>query len=311
MKKPLPVNGRFSVDRNNRLAYWLNEPASWGKRYDMPPKVAFTGRWGLNKNYDLELHLLRRENQFEGDRLTLRGDLLSVDNDSLVFELKSYDRRGLLHIQLLKLSGFWQANAYNRIGFMVQRASATDALILGASWQVNKNQQISCAYKKTDLKTKTRTVRALTFEGFWQIGGAKRLTYILSHGERSHFDFRCQIETPNLYPQKNVIKYRLGTGVSAKAVSLYGAWKFDRNLGLVFQMDYGRGKRRRMEFGANARVNEKDEIVFSLVNKTNEPLGATVTYTFHFLNKTDAALFLRLKKAQKEARVEAGLRFPF
>jgi len=97
----------------------------------------------------------------------------------LVFEVKSTDREGQTHIQLLKLSGSWQADEFNRLSFLVKRKIQPDILTLGGIWQLNKNQQIIYTYEKTDLKTKTKYARTLTFLGFWQIDSTKRLTYIL------------------------------------------------------------------------------------------------------------------------------------
>ena len=55
--KSLTVDGRFDIGKNNGLIYWLNEPFSWRRQYELPNKIIFKGHWKLNANYDLELSL--------------------------------------------------------------------------------------------------------------------------------------------------------------------------------------------------------------------------------------------------------------
>lgn len=316
--KNLTADGRLGIDKNNRLFYWLNEPSAWRKTYALANKIVFTGNWRLNSNYDLELNLNETKDQFQGERLIIKGEIISIETDTLVFQVKSYDKQGLLHIQLLSLSGSWQADEYNRISFAVKKKTSPDVLTLEGTWQINKNQQIAYAYEKTDLKRKTKICNTLTFRSFWEINSSNRLTYILSRSSQSRFDFRVQAETPNLYPQEGIIKYCLGIGLREKSptrfkiISLYGAWKFSRKLGLIFQMDYGQGEIHNLEFGADISLSQKDKITFSLKDKRGEPLGLEITFTHRFLEKLDAEAFLRLKETLKrESAIEAGIRIPF
>ncbi len=159
----------------------------------------------------------------------------------------------------------------------------------------------------------------MTFEGFWEINSNNRLTYILSRSTESRFEFRVQIESPNLYPQQGVIKYRLGIGLKGgrsfqnKIVSLYGTWKFSHKLGLIFEIDYGKNKFQNIEFGTNIHLNKKDEFVFSLTNKGKKPLGFNLIFTHNFLKQSSAETFFRLKDIldKKERALEAGVRIPF
>ncbi len=304
-RKHIPVKGRFDIDRTNRLIYWLNEPVAWRKKYDLPQKISFEGTWSLNQNYDLELILSQPKGQLE-DRLVIKGEIISADRDAFVFEIISIDEQGMSHICLLKLAGFWQEDQHNRISFIVKKKVVPDILTLEGSWQVNKNQQIIYNYEKTALKRKTKISRTITFEGFWQIDSANKLTYILARGPNSCFDFRAQLESPNLYPQEGVIKYRIGIGIKGdrrykvRIVSLYGSWKFSRKSGLIFQIDYGEDRVQSIEFSADINLSEKDKIIFSLTNKRKDPLGISVTFTHRFLKKLDAEVFIRLTKIQQE-----------
>lgn len=323
-RESLIADGRFSIDKNNRLIYWLNEPVSWRRVYGLPGKIRFIGNWKLNPNSDLELILDETSTQNKGDCLVLKGEIISTDRDSLVFQMKGLSLKGtvperedLIQFYLLKLSGSWQVDEHNRISFTVKRKTEPDILVLEGKWQMNENQQITYAYEKTDLKRKTKSVNTLTFEGFWQINTSNRLTYILSCSSGSCFDFRVQAESPNLYPQQGVIKYRLGIGLKqkrerARIISLYGAWKFSRKLGLIFQMDYAQGRINNIEFQGDISVGRRNKINISLSNKRGEPLGLNIAFTHRFLKKLDAEAFLRLKEIlQDKPAVEVGVRIPF
>lgn len=315
-RKPLMANGKLGIDKDNRLIYWLNEPSNWHRVYNLPKKLVFRGSWQLNKNYDLGLILDKTKRQVQDDILVIKGNIISVDKDVLAFEVKSYDTDGLLHVRILKLSITWLTDETNRLSFIVNK-KPPDILTLQGEWQVDDNQQITYAYEKIDLKRRTRISQELTFEGFWRITSGDRLTYILKRNSDSKFDFRAQMESPNINPEKGVIKYRLGIGVRKtrstrnKVISLYGVWKFSRRLGLSFQMEYGSGRISKTEFIAVVTPTKKDELIFTLHNKIGELLGMSVIFTRRFLKALDAQTFLRLKKFVDESRVEAAVRIPF
>jgi hypothetical protein len=313
-KVALPVNGSFNIADDNRLGYGLNETPTWRKQYALPPRIVFKGAWSLNLNHDLVLTLDKNENQFQGDILIIKGNIILGDTDILAFQVKSYDRDGLLHVRILKLNITLFADESNRLCFKVKKIQP-DILTLEGSWQLNDNQQIIYEYQRTDLETKVKISNALIFRGFWQITNVNKLTYILKHSSDSRFDFRAQIETPTIYPQKGVIKYRLGMGIREnksreKIISLYGAWKFSRNLGLVFEMDYAKEGLRAIEFTADVGF-QKNTVTFTVRNRQGEPLGIILTFTHKFLKGLDAEAFLRLKALEEESAAEVGLRIPF
>jgi len=166
------------------------------------------------------------------------------------------------------------------------------------------------------FRKKTRIINSLVFQGRWSLDSSNVLTYIFEHSAKSRFDFRAQLESPNLYPKEGVIKYRLGIGLKKlaradKIIYLYGEWKFSRKLGLSFQMDYGEGKINQMRFTADVHLTKKNEFTFSLLNKMNEPLGINIIFTHKFMKQLDADAFLRIKRLQDELGVETGVRIPF
>ena len=309
--KCLSPRGNFKIDRNNRLYFWLNESLSWRREYQLPERIDLDGRWQLNDERDLEII----SDRYADNRLLLKINLIGATEDNLTFGLNQLDRQGQSHLRILKLSGFWKADEYNQINFVVEKKTLSDTLIFKGAWQINNNQKITYIYEKTDLKTKTKTVNSLVFEGFWQINSSHKLTYILEHSTKSRFDFRAQLESPNIYPKEGTIKYRIGIGARKERVKriiyLYGEWKFDRKLGLAFQMDYGKGKIRNIEFGTTMHLDKENEIMFSLMNKIDESLAINVIFTHRFLKQLDAEAFLRIKKLQRESGIEAGIRIPF
>lgn len=327
-KRATAVNGSFGVDKNNQLIYWLNQPSRWRREYSLPNKIRFTGKWRINSEHNLQLVLNETKDQYSGNRLTLNGRIISIDNNSLVFEIITRNKRVDLsprkgaqaqtQIRLLKLNGLWKADEYNRLSFMVKKKVSPDTLILEGAWQVNQHQQIIYNFEKINRKTKSKTMNTLVFEGFWQINDRNRLTYILERSWKSRFDFRVQVETPNIYPRQGVIKYRLGIGIRqkrqsrARIISLYGTWKFSRKAGLIFKMNYGKGKLHSIRFGTSINLNTRDKIVFSLTNKRKQPLGLCITFSHRFLKQLDAETFLRLKRILgEETAIETGLNIPF
>jgi len=291
----------------------------------LPTKITFTGTWELSSNYDLELILEKSKTQRPGERLIINAEIISAENNCLVFEAitRKLSTRGqgepdLYSFGLLKLSGTWQADEYNQLTFAVKKDVNPDILTLQGAWQINRNQKITYTCERLDTRTKAKVSNTLEFEGFWEMGESERLRYILSGSSDSCFDFRLQLESKNLYPSRGVIKYRIGIGVSTrnrpreKIISLFGTWKFSRALGLLFEMDYGEGSFRALEFGAEAALSSKDKFIFCLKDKRNLPLGLSVTFTHKFLKKHDAEAFIRLEELLgKEGRAEVGVRIPF
>jgi len=234
-----------------------------------------------------------------------------------VFEVKTSNEHGLTKLRLLKLSGVWHADEYNQLAFTVTKNDSPDILTLKGSWTINQNQQIVYSWQKTELKKKTRAVSTIEFSGFWEFSQANRLTYILSTATNSRFDFRAQMESPNLYPKEGVIKYRIGIGISRASrvkpeiISLYGAWKFSRNLTLSFDMEYAGGVVHSLQFGTEVDFGKNNRVVFNLLAKDSRRLGASVVFTHRFLKAHDAELFIRLKKLEGETGAVVGGRVHF
>ncbi|MDD5476664.1 MAG: hypothetical protein PHG87_00415 [Candidatus Omnitrophica bacterium] len=229
----------------------------------------------------------------------------TIEEDTLRSRVSSGTR-----LRVLKLKGTWRANDYNELCFEVTlRKGPPETYTFKGSWKLNKNQQIE--YTSEDGRD------TLTFQGYWNISSANRLVYMLEGSSTSRFEFKVQLESPTLYPKKGEIRYRIGVGIRQSRLSapgqiiiLYGEWKFGRDLELTFQMDYGQGKVRAIEFGAEVTFG-RDKVILALKNEFGKPLGLTLTMTHRFLEHLDAEAFVRLKSRQKEQAIEAGITIPF
>lgn len=260
-------------------------------------------KWRLNKNHQVELRLR--------NKLILKGDIVTAEKDGLVIEIKSVDKSGHDHFRSLKIKGSWQADRQNRIIFIVKKEVRPSVLTFQGTWRVNKQQQIVYTYERIEQKRKTKVIHSILFEGSWQITTRNKLTYNILHSSESRFDFRVQLENKSLKAQDGALKYLIGIGSKTKSILLFGNWRITRSWGVAFEIDYGEGKTRKIEFSVDKYLSQRDKVIFSLANKRREPLGISITFTHKFLKQQDAKLFLRLKGSAEEASVEAGAKIPF
>ncbi len=309
--KKVLLNGKFLTDNNNKLFYRINEPLALRKELNLPAEISLAGTYSLDSGHNI---IIRLNN---GDILTIKGDIITVEGAKLVFEITSHDKEGLAHIHLLKLSGTWQADEFNRINFLVKKSAQPDLLVFESAWEINKNQKLTYRYEKASLKTKKKSYNTLIFEGFWEISSENRLTYKLTNGLDSTFDFNVAAESKNLYPEKNSIKYRLGIGIKKgklnkdKLITLFGTWKFNRKLAVSFDMDYDQGKVHSIGFFTQITLNKNDKVVIALKNNRMEDLGIELTCTHSFLAENNASFFIRVNISEKEKRFESGVLIPF
>jgi len=240
-----------------------------------------------------------------------RKRFIAAESDGLVIEtIQTISKTELQKLRLLKLKGTWRANEYNELVFEASvRRGPPQTYTFRGSWKINDNQQIE--YTSEDGGDR------LTFKGYWQLSAEDRLTYIFEGSSTSRFEFKVQLESPILYPKKGEIRYRIGVGArqirkpsSKQLIILYGEWKFGRNLGLSFRMDYGNGRIRALEFGAEVSF-EHSKVIFALNNEFGKPVGITITMTHRFLKSFNAEAFIRLKAIKDEYGVDAGVSIPF
>lgn len=314
-KEILHPEGSFTVDNDNQLVYEIKEFAYWRQEHRISERITLKGEWGIDVNQNLLFTLRKTQTQSGGERLLLKSKIVQAKANYLVFSLDTQGKSGTHSLRLLQLNGRWQADKYNRLQFLVKRIETSDTLTFQGSWQV-KNNSLTYTYRKTSLTTTTKHTHFLRFKGYWQINKPNRLTYILDTKEDSSFVFKAYLETPSLIGKRGVIKYRIGIGLKGsglfktETIILYGVWKLHRKTGLSFDIDYGEGRVKAINFGAFVRVNKKDKITFKLRSKEKQNLGISVDLNHSFL-KNSADWFLKVLAENKHPRLEWGITIPW
>lgn len=265
------------------------------------------GAWRLTRDHELQYR--RRGGREE---VVLSGPLAGAEPRGLSFRVEADSLDGDLVGKTLQLRGRWQADAENRLTFLAQRrAGKPDSLRLEGGWQLGPSHEILYRFEREELSRKGRAARLLRFSGYWDLGEEKQLTYVLDRASGSAFRFRGAFQTRSLLAKEGAIRYQLGAEVNgrrgARAVTLFGKWKFSRRLELSFEVPYAGGRARGIDFGTELNLDPKGNIACRLRTRAGEPLGVEVLFTRKFF-RGDGELFARLRRAGGETAVEGGVR---
>ena len=302
------LDGRFRTDENNDLSYHIKAPLPEGAR--APHQLTLKGEWSLTDDHDLRLTLNKLGRETFGDQITLRGKILDVNENHLLFALTKTSEDGTESQYVLDLGGSWKADEKNRLSFHVKKEKGRyDILTLNGVWEVNKDHQVIYQYEKAELIRKKKRTHTLTFKGHWDINDKARISYVMSEGTDSVFDFRTSV---GIF-RKDYIEYELGIGATNRAktpaekvITLSGRWNLKKGVGLVFEVEYGNKRTRAIAFGADARLADKDLISFRLKNDMeNKDIGATLKLSRRML-KGDGEAFVKLLRSNRESAVYAG-----
>ena len=303
------LTGRFKLDKNNSLSYHVKAPTPEGAQ--IPHQVKLNGKWSLTDEHKLELTLNKWGRQTFGDKLTLQGEILDVQKNSLLFSITTKTKENVQTTYILNLAGAWQADKYNRLTFRVKRERGRhDILTFQGAWEINKQHQIIYKYKKALLIRKQKQVSALVFKGYWDIKDKARLYYVIDKRSNSVFAFKTSV---GIFKEK-YIKYKVGIGVldkgkpTTRTVTLYGTWKIKKGIGLTFEIEYENKELHAIVFGAKAKLTPKDELSFKLRNERNKEIGGELQLS-HKILKGDGQAFLRFLKSKEETAVIVGAGF--
>lgn len=299
------IEGKF-ITEDNTLIYLVDDPGRWQSDFNLPDRVRFRGKWRLSQDHNLIMLLDDSE-----DTLTLRGRIVEPKGDIFTFWLRSRRFKDTSQVSFIKLSGIWRADKFNRLEFEVTESQSRGTLTLRGIWDIGNNHQI--VYRYQQLKTKDKN--ELTFRGSWDIFDKKKIGYIVERGQKSRFNFRAYLQTPNLYPARSKIKYRISVGSVYKreqrVLVLAGTWRFSRLAGVEFELDSKDNRVIRMRFGATVNLPGRDRIIFSLTNRQGQPLGITVTFRKHLISRQTWEYFVRAQKRGRELYLGGGLKFRF
>ena len=297
------LDGRFKTGKDNSLTYHIKKSS----QTDIPQQVKLSGNYSLENDRNLVLTLNKWNNQVQGNKLIIKGQLLDAKDDELSFSVGTRDSIGNGTIYILKLSGAWQTDQYNRLSFNVKREQgATSNLTLEGSWQVNDNNEIIYAHTEAILKTKEKVTDTLTFKGHWDITEKNRISYILNKEINSQFDF----EVGFIRAVKSGIEYKISIGGAraAKTVALSGKWKLNKKLGLLFEIPYESGEIQGIIFGAACKLSERDELEFKLKNRLGKDLDTSLRLSRKIL-KDQGDAYIKALREGEEVSLLAGIGF--
>ena len=315
------IDGQFKIDENNNLSYRVKAPLPEDKDTpyrslqgnsgtgQVPHQIKLKGEWSLTDDYQLRLTLDGQGRQTFGDRITLQGEILDINESSLLFAVTTTTKENTQSTYVLNLGGTWKADEFNRLSFHIKKEEGRyDILTFNGAWEINKNHQIIYQYEKAHLIRKKREIHTLTFKGYWDIKDPLRVSYLLSAGTDSAFDFNT---SAGVF-KEGYIKYELGIGLAdridpiRRTVTLFGKWALKKNVGLIFEIEYENKKTKAIIFGADARLTDMDTIVFKLKNEVkNKDIGVELELS-HKILKGDGEAFLRLLKQNSESAIYAG-----
>ena len=223
------ICGRFKTEGNNELYYEVNKSSS----IDIPQKIKFSGAYSLDNDHNLIFTLDKWNNQCEGNRIALKAKIIDAKSDeiALLVNSKLGEDKSLTYI--MKLYGSWQADKHNRLTFGVEKDTGDiDNLTLFGAWEVNKNNEI--VYRRD------KDSQAITFKGYWDIAGKRRISYALDKKFNSGFNFKSSIGTLAPKGKEAFVTFDVGISISnakklCRKIILSGKWKINKSEELVLE----------------------------------------------------------------------------
>ena len=300
------LDGQFRVGQKNSFSYHVKAPLS--QNQTIPNQLKLKGKWSLTDNYDLCFTLDKQARETFGDQIVLQGEILDVNENSLLFAVTTRTE-GRQITYVLDIAGSWKADEHNRLSFHVKKEDgAHDILTFNGAWEIDKDHQIIYQYEKASLIRKKRRAHTLTFKGYWDIRDKFRVSYVLSKGTGSVFDFQARA---GIF-KEDYIKYEFGIDLAGKArpirqiVTLSGRWMLKKDAGLIFEIAYGNGEIHNITFGAEARLTGENTVMLKLKNDIeNRELGISLNLSRKIL-KGDGEAFLSFLKSNRESAVYIG-----
>lgn len=257
------AEGSFKVSRNNSLTYHIKK----SRHSDIPQQVRFSGNWSLDRNNDLVLTLNKWNNQVAGNKLVIKGRVLDVKGNRLLFSVTTKKPDGRSRIYNVGLSGSWRADEANRLSFKIDKEKgSSDTLTLEGVWEINRRGALAYRY------TKGKRAYGIVLEGHWEASDRLRLLYAFG---------------------KNTI-------------TIGGRWRIDEKKGLIFEIKYKDGGPRAIVFGCALKLTGGNSLEARLRNEMGEGLGVKLTLSKKFL-RGRGERFLKALASKREVVIHAGI----
>ncbi|MEA3306050.1 MAG: hypothetical protein U9R52_04470, partial [Candidatus Omnitrophota bacterium] len=138
------IEGKFKTGNDNTLFYHIKAPSRHiTPEYRLPHQLKLKGKWSLTGNHDLKLTLNKWRRQGIGDELTLKGEFIKTETNSLLFAITQRTKENAASTYILRLQGIWQADKNNRLTFRIKREKSNyDTLAFDGIWQVDKKHRV-------------------------------------------------------------------------------------------------------------------------------------------------------------------------
>ncbi len=301
------LEGRFKTDEDNSLIF---EAKIADK--DTAEQIKFKGSWTLDKNHNLVFMLDKWGKQIAGNKLILTGAISSLGGNEISFAMATRETDNKASLYLLRLSGKWQVNKFNRLSFNIDKDEEVDVLKFIGTWQL-KNNCLTYTYTTKSLTTNKKEAHSITLSGYWDIVDKYRLTYVLDKELGSSLTFKTSIGNTIKQGNRYGLKYELGVGLSSrddkslKEVIIFGKWRLKNGIGLIFEVEYENGITHPINFSATAMLNDKYSLSFRLQNSDNKNLGLILQLSRKILENGES--FIRFLGNQEEKSVQIGLGF--
>lgn len=301
------LDGQFKIDKDNNLSYHVKSPLS--EEEDIPHQIKLKGEWSLTDDHNLRLALDKWGRSTFGDQLTLQGDIVDVNENSLLFAVTATTKDNTRSTYCLNLGGSWKADKANRLSFHVRKESGrTDILTFNAAWDINKNRQIVYQYERSSGPRKKPRTHTIIFKGYWDIKERFRISYVLSASSDSAFDFGT---SAGVF-KEGYIKYEVGLGLAGRprpetrTITLTGKWNLKKDVGLAFEIKYETRKTRAIVFGADLRLTGKDTVSVRLRKGAgSKDLGVSLELSRGIFDG-EGEVFLNALASGAESAVYAG-----
>jgi len=303
-KYRLSLDGYFKTGKQNSLQYIIKTPHKYSAYDKLPYRVNFKGHYTLTKDHNILLTLRRSYKQRSQDALLLKSEIIFVKENTLGLAVKTKNSDGTVKTRLLSLNGKWRMDSKNKILFLVEKGRGKyDTLTFTGTWVVNKDNEIEYSYERSKSRRKER----LIFKGLWEIVENNKLRYSLGLKDDTGFEIKASLARTGFLGKKNALLYKLETRLTTKrfkpkSITISGRWKLTKRMGLLFEVRYSNRRRNYLSFGAEVRLNKKDELIFLLKDKKNKPLGIEIILKRRFLGNSGEAL-LKLLATKKERSI--------